>query len=289
MPQLFNSPLTKTMLSALFLIGFLLIVPSIAVSEERLVIQNEIDQKSTWEERFSERVETWIQEISEKDNRFSAWQGSTWESYPFGPGSKQWIIILKKEQIEVGYLIVGADPESEVALIEYGQMDSPVLQELTSIDSWEDHFFYNGLLWSIDHHGELQDLITGEKYTHVGKEKISPSWSGSAVSALSKVTIKKENDHDPITLYQDQRNLVEKQKKAQNELSFAEANASAYFAEIIPQVKGIYGIDSIHYWNGDESPAKNMFIGLDDSGIRFFSADYLSSLTGASLGFTTKQ
>jgi hypothetical protein len=71
-------------------------------------------------------VKDWISALT-KEAAFDAWKTAKWESLPVGPGTHSWLIILRKEQLEVGYMIVGAMEDGKhYKLLEYGLGPQPL-------------------------------------------------------------------------------------------------------------------------------------------------------------------
>lgn len=73
-----------------------------------------------WDNKFSEQINVWITQLSQKDPLFSNWKQSEWKSQSLGPNSKQWLITLYKKKETVGYLVVGQDDKEQLVLFEYG-------------------------------------------------------------------------------------------------------------------------------------------------------------------------
>jgi hypothetical protein len=74
---------------------------------------------------FEESVNGWIEQISGQA-RFEAWQGAKWKSYPLGPGTHSWVVLLYQEDQEVGYMVVSASPGGKYILSEYGTGENPL-------------------------------------------------------------------------------------------------------------------------------------------------------------------
>jgi uncharacterized protein YndB with AHSA1/START domain len=133
-------------------------------------------------------IKQWISALTQEEG-FEAWKDARWESTPVGPGTHSWLVVIRKNQVEVGYLIVGAIENSEhYKLIEYGPGPQPLFslntlyqslmqQELidssTSLSafsqdaSWsKERFYLNAMesFWRITHHAAVYylDAKTGE-------------------------------------------------------------------------------------------------------------------------------
>ena len=58
---------------------------------------------------------------------FDAWKKAKWESLPVGPGTHSWLVVIRKDNLEVGYLIVGAMEDGKhYKLLEYGLGPQPL-------------------------------------------------------------------------------------------------------------------------------------------------------------------
>lgn len=76
-------------------------------------------------------IEGWIAQLAAEPG-FEAWERSSWETYPLGPGTHGWVVLIKDEQQqEAGYLVVGAAAEGGYRLVEYGTGDMPLFSETT--------------------------------------------------------------------------------------------------------------------------------------------------------------
>ncbi|MDF2669922.1 MAG: hypothetical protein K0R67_2228 [Paenibacillus sp.] len=80
---------------------------------------------------IDEQIQRWIDSLSVQKG-FEAWKKAKWTRYPLGPGSHGWIVILQtSEQEELGYLVVSATQDGQLALTEYGAGASPLFSMTT--------------------------------------------------------------------------------------------------------------------------------------------------------------
>ncbi|TBL73354.1 hypothetical protein [Paenibacillus thalictri] len=70
-------------------------------------------------------VNEWKSTIA-KEKGFEQWKNANWTSYPLGPGTHGWVVILKKGSDEVGYMIVQAVEDGTYRLSEYGSGKYPL-------------------------------------------------------------------------------------------------------------------------------------------------------------------
>jgi hypothetical protein len=71
-------------------------------------------------------IKDWITELTSEDG-FEAWKKAKWESLPVGPGTHSWLVVIRKDNLEVGYLIVGAMEDGKhYKLLEYGLGPQPL-------------------------------------------------------------------------------------------------------------------------------------------------------------------
>lgn len=66
-----------------------------------------------------------------KQKGFESFAKASWTSYPLGPGTHGWIIILKQNDTEVGYMVVHAESDETFRLSEYGTGKSPLFSLAT--------------------------------------------------------------------------------------------------------------------------------------------------------------
>jgi hypothetical protein len=154
-------------------------------------------------------IKQWISTLTQEEG-FEAWKDARWESTPLGPGTHSWLVVVRKDQLEVGYLIVGAIENSEhYKLIEYGPGPQPLFslntlyqslmqQELidTSLSltafsqdaTWtKERYYLNAMesFWRITHHTAVYylDAKTGELLLSLSdqlEQKIRPMPSANA-------------------------------------------------------------------------------------------------------------
>ncbi|WP_051620330.1 hypothetical protein [Paenibacillus sp. UNC451MF] len=77
---------------------------------------------------FMDAVNQWMKRISSEQG-FEAWKQASWTSYPLGPGTHGWIVLLKAGGAEVGYMVIYAeDPKdpNKYRLAEYGRGSTPL-------------------------------------------------------------------------------------------------------------------------------------------------------------------
>ncbi|RTE10359.1 hypothetical protein [Paenibacillus whitsoniae] len=74
---------------------------------------------------LADTIRQWQSVLAEElDN--ASWKTATWQSYPLGPGTHGWVVILSDQGSEVGYMIVHATEEGGYRLTEYGTGDHPL-------------------------------------------------------------------------------------------------------------------------------------------------------------------
>lgn len=137
---------------------------------------------------FKSAVKDWIAALT-KGEGFETWKTAKWESLPVGPGTHSWLVTIRKDRLEVGYLIVGAMEDGKhYKLLEYGLGQQPLfsfntlyqsmmqqalidsqlsLTAFSSDTTWKKERFYLSTLenfWRITHGTEVYylDAKTGE-------------------------------------------------------------------------------------------------------------------------------
>ncbi|UUZ79900.1 hypothetical protein LJK88_33460 [Paenibacillus sp. P26] len=62
---------------------------------------------------------------------FEDWKDATWTSYALGPGTHGWVILLSRNDREIGYLVVHSAGKDTYALSEYGKGEFPLFSMQT--------------------------------------------------------------------------------------------------------------------------------------------------------------
>jgi hypothetical protein len=89
------------------------------------------------------RISRWIEVIGSEPG-FEAWQDAVWNRYPLGPGTHGWVIHVRHDQQEIGYLIVHSTPDGDYMLQEYGNGD----YSLFSLNTLHQTLVQHGLIQS---------------------------------------------------------------------------------------------------------------------------------------------
>lgn len=238
-------------------------------------VQEKEDAENQWEATFQKQVEHWINQISQQEAMFETWTNQEWESYPFGPGSKQWIVLILDEGEEIGYLMIGQTESGELQLIEYGKSDQSVLSQVIAENKLDKEFVYGGLLWAVKDNNVLVDLLTYEAYEHVSLESFTPSWLGEQVQLLDEGYFLEQNkEKEPIVYYDSSPS----EPASITNISQIESTQSYFYqAEILPQVTALYNIIGLHHWDS-ETQTSSSFIGIQDEGVRFLAYRYLDQM-----------
>ncbi|NEW08633.1 hypothetical protein GK047_21795 [Paenibacillus sp. SYP-B3998] len=82
------------------------------------------------EASFADTVNQWKITLSH-ERGFERWQQAAWNSYPLGPGTHGWVVILNAKGQDVGYMIVNAAENGSLRLSEYGTGDYPLFSLTT--------------------------------------------------------------------------------------------------------------------------------------------------------------
>lgn len=75
-------------------------------------------------------VNGFIQELASQQG-FEQWKQGTWTTYPLGPGTHGWIVMVMVDGQEAGYLVVQASGQDTYQLIEYGKGQYPLFSMQT--------------------------------------------------------------------------------------------------------------------------------------------------------------
>ncbi|NQX59924.1 hypothetical protein [Paenibacillus qinlingensis] len=79
---------------------------------------------------FDSTIKKWQSTLA-KEEGFAGWMNARWNSYPLGPGTHGWVVILTDQGHEVGYMIVHATDSGGFRLTEYGTGQSPLFSLAT--------------------------------------------------------------------------------------------------------------------------------------------------------------
>ncbi|NHN31110.1 hypothetical protein [Paenibacillus agricola] len=77
---------------------------------------------------LSEAVQQWMQHLAGEPG-YTAWKQATWSSYPLGPGTHGWIVLIQAGGKDIGYMVIhAADPQipDKYQLTEYGSGGKPL-------------------------------------------------------------------------------------------------------------------------------------------------------------------
>ncbi|WP_426452410.1 hypothetical protein ACP26L_10165 [Paenibacillus sp. S-38] len=128
---------------------------------------------------LEEAVQALIRELSSQEG-FESWAKAEWTSYPLGPGTHGWVVLLKTDGIETGYLVIHDAGSGRYLLSEYGRGEYPLFSlqtlhhslvrlDLIPSDAHIQRLYYNPLeaLWQITAPGgspvRYLDAKTGEE------------------------------------------------------------------------------------------------------------------------------
>ncbi|MFN0223389.1 hypothetical protein [Paenibacillus sp. KR2-11] len=122
--------LTALLLAAgLHAAGPLEYAPALAVeqassTEESIAPSTDVPQQQT-ASSLEEAVQSLIASISAQKG-FEDWQQAQWTSYPLGPGTHGWVVLLKTGGRETGYLVIHDTGDGAYRLSEYGRGEYPL-------------------------------------------------------------------------------------------------------------------------------------------------------------------
>jgi hypothetical protein len=147
---------------------------ALAHSTAKPVANKPAEQPKPKTDPLDETVEKWKLALS-KERGFESWQKATWNSYPLGPGTHGWIILLYNDGKEVGYMVINSSEDGKLKLTEYGSGDKPLYSLST-------------LYRSLVQHELIPDTMAFAVFIN-DKSIIKERWYADAFHALWKVTI----------------------------------------------------------------------------------------------------
>jgi hypothetical protein len=251
-------------------------------------------------------VKDWITALT-KEAAFDAWKTAKWESLPVGPGTHSWLIVIRKEQLEVGYMIVGAMEDGKhFKLLEYGLGPQPLfslntlyqsLMQQALIDpfvsltafmqdvKWTKKRFYVSTLenfWQITHGTEIYylDAKSGEllldpidPFAHPAQSPSTSLISGTSSDQLKESIV--SSSYDPF----EKLSWIHSKPLAVHSLTdlklALQAHPEITFMSKLYHQKLIHPFAVIGYqlWSGGQT-----YIALDDEGARYISLNSLLNI-----------
>lgn len=82
------------------------------------------------ESSLTATINSWRTTLA-RESGFESWQTAVWNSYPLGPGTHGWVVILTDHGQDVGYMIVHATDNGSFRLTEYGTGNNPLFSLTT--------------------------------------------------------------------------------------------------------------------------------------------------------------
>lgn len=82
------------------------------------------------ESTLTATIDKWRTTLAREEG-FHNWQAAAWNSYPLGPGTHGWVVILTDHGEDVGYMIVQAVDNGSFRLTEYGTGKHPLFSLTT--------------------------------------------------------------------------------------------------------------------------------------------------------------
>lgn len=79
---------------------------------------------------MEEQIRSWIGTLA-KEKDFEAWSDSAWDIYPLGPGTHSWVVLLRSQGTELGYMVVSSTEDGGYKLMEYGTGENPLFSMKT--------------------------------------------------------------------------------------------------------------------------------------------------------------
>jgi hypothetical protein len=110
------------------LVGFTGHTPAVSVNKAAIgqAVPKQNPQEISNSTNLKTAVQDWINALA-KESGFEAWKKAKWESIPVGPGTHSWLVVIRNDHVEIGYLIVGAMEDGKhYKLLEYGLGPQPL-------------------------------------------------------------------------------------------------------------------------------------------------------------------
>ncbi|CAG7624480.1 hypothetical protein PAESOLCIP111_02625 [Paenibacillus solanacearum] len=128
---------------------------------------------------------------------FEQWKQGTWTSYPLGPGTHGWVILISSSGRDIGYLVLNDAGPGTYRLAEYGNGEFPLFSmqtlyrsmvqlELIDYAYTTERLYYNPLqaLWKVSVQGADRewylDAKTGEEFPFQDGSKLPKPETGTS-------------------------------------------------------------------------------------------------------------
>jgi hypothetical protein len=271
---------------------------------------NKIPQDVSESTNLKSAVKDWITALTNEAG-FEAWKKAKWESLPVGPGTHNWLIDIRKDNLEVGYLIVGAMEDGKhYKLLEYGTGPQPLFSYNTLYqsmmqqglidhsltfaafsmdDSWlKERFIISALekFWRVSHGSEVyyldgksaELLLNGIDPFKFPTQLLETSASPDILTDLTSSQLKESNvspSYDPFEKLSWVNGTPLKIVSFDDLKLALQAHPQLTFMSKLYQANVIHPFTLIGYqlWNENQ-----LYIALDDEGARYLP---LSSLLKA--------
>ncbi|WP_134698575.1 hypothetical protein [Ammoniphilus sp. YIM 78166] len=228
-------------------------------------------QAETWRDSFQQHIKQWAAELAQQDPRFASFTEAVYTYEGLGPNSKQWLITFSKDEVNVGYMVVGEDPSGFV-LLEYGLGEYVLFDQLGMVPNTlqlEKHYAGLESVWVEE--GRIYDAKSGEQYP--GEAAIVPPIITSRIGI--ETSLASASHHPPDMLVEPwikpgeviQEDSQLKERMANSEISFI---ARLFQNTVIAPFKVV----GYHQW-GEE-----LFVELDDYGSRYIPYQYAVKVGG---------
>ncbi|WP_193556350.1 hypothetical protein [Paenibacillus ginsengarvi] len=251
---------------------------------------------------FEAQVNAWIASLAAQDD-FRDWQGATWTRYPLGAGMHGYLVLLRKNGNEIGYLVAGEAEDGSLKLIEYGSGPSPlfsmktlyrslVQSELIPSDSAEtsdtatppvpvQRLYYSPLhaVWKVPSGSEwiYIDAVTGEQLplTSPSFEPLRAFDSAQAVPGnlprLLRSLVQPSFDPFDNTYWITDKPLHADSAEQLSAVLESADNPVMFKANLYGrQVLAPFAVTGLHHWEGSEP-----YIRLEQEGLRFIPFEVL--------------
>lgn len=252
-------------------------------------------QEPTWSEVMEKQVKTWIQHLSQTDKQFAAWKDATWQIQTLGPQSHQWLVTLKKQGKDVGYLIVGekqggsSTQKESFVLLEYGWgefvlFDDSFAPRHTAAEPVYDGF---GSYWLVSETSPgYIDAKTGEKYPSV-LEPNEPVFTslpldglvqpGLEITSMKQFSSPSPRPFDDINWLRAKQAVPEKQN---DPISWVNALLDKSIHQFVVtaslfqgKVFAPFSVGALHVW-GEHTA----YLGVWDEGMRYLPVSYVQQV-----------
>ncbi|MGN7468779.1 hypothetical protein [Brevibacillus sp. SAFN-007a] len=250
-----------------------------------LVCPVQAEEQTNWDKEFHAQIQTWLNELANRDPQFKEWQKADTEVQTLGANQRQWLVSVKQADRQVGYLVVGeavdAPARTTFVLLEYGVGEYILFDDAFAPREIAAEPVYDGFAshWLVARQSspQLVNAKTGEAYpaSFSANEPVFGSLSTQNLvqtgQRLTKTRILQGTPKDPfdqigwVSQLNGDSAITWPQLWQQNSEAPVTLTVSLHHSQVLAP----FVVGSLHLWNDQYA-----YVGVWDEGLRFVPYPY---------------